>query len=101
MDRGFLATVVAKPGKERELAEFLASALPMAQAEPGTETWYAFRVDDRTYGIFDTFGTEDARQAHLGGPIAAALMAKADELLAEPPSIEPVDLLAAKSAGSG
>jgi quinol monooxygenase YgiN len=96
VDRGFLATLVAKPGKEQVLGDFLASALPLAQAEAGTVTWYAIRIDDQTYGIFDTFGTEDARQAHINGPIAAALMDKADELLAEPPSIKPIDVLAAK-----
>ena len=94
--RGFLATLVAKPGKEEELADFLAGALPLAQAEPGTRTWYAIRIDEQTYGIFDSFVTEDDRQVHIQGPIAQALMARADELLAEPPSIKPVDILAAK-----
>jgi quinol monooxygenase YgiN len=94
--RGFLATLVAKPGKEEELGDFLAGALPLAQAEPGTRTWYAIRIDEQTYGIFDSFVTEDDRQAHIQGPIAQALMARADELLAEPPSIKPVDILAAK-----
>ena len=93
---GFLATLVAKPGKADELGAFLASALPLAEAEPGTVTWYAIKIDDDTYGIFDTFDNEDARQTHINGPIAAALMARADELLAEPPSIKPIDVLAAK-----
>ncbi len=93
---GFLATMVAKPGKADELAAFLASALPLAQAEGGTISWYAIKIDDSTYGIFDTFDDEDARQAHINGPIASALMARADELLAEPPSIKPIDVLAAK-----
>ena len=93
---GFLATLVAKPGKGGELGEFLASALPLAQAEAGTLTWYAIKIDDSTYGIFDTFDTQDAREAHINGPIAAALMGRADDLLAEPPSIKPIDILAAK-----
>lgn len=93
---GFLATLTAKPGKGQELGDFLASALPLAQAEDGTLTWYAFRVDDATYGIFDTFDTEDARTAHINGPIAAALMSRADELLAVPPRIDPIDILAVK-----
>jgi quinol monooxygenase YgiN len=93
---GFLATLVAKPGKADELAAFLAGALPLAQAEPGTVTWYAIKIDDSTYGIFDTFGDEAARQTHINGPIAVALMAHADDLLAEPPSIKPIDVLAAK-----
>lgn len=93
---GFLATTVAKPGKEKELAEFLESALPLAQAEAGTVAWFAIRIDENTFGIFDVFETEEARQAHINGPIAAALMSKADELLAEPPSIKPIEVLAAK-----
>ena len=91
-----LARLEAKPGKEEELAEFLSSALPLAQSEPGTISWFAFRIGSSTFGIFDTFNDEAGRQAHLSGPIAAALMAKAPELLAKPPIIEKLDLLAAK-----
>lgn len=93
---GLLATLVAKPGKEDELAAFLASALPLAEAEPETTAWFAIKIDASTFGIFDAFPSDDGRQAHLGGPIAAALMSKADELLASPPDIKPVDVLAAK-----
>jgi len=91
-----LVRLEAIPGKEEELAEFLSSALPLAQAEPGTVSWFAFRIGSSTFGIFDTFNDEAGRQAHLSGPIAAALMAKAPELLAKPPIIEKLDLLAAK-----
>jgi len=90
------AHMKAKPGKQPELEAFLKSALPLAEKEPGTITWYAFQEDEGSYGIFDTFDTEAARQAHLDGPIAKALMAKADELLAQPPSIHKIRLLAAK-----
>jgi quinol monooxygenase YgiN len=94
-----LARVEAKPGKEEEVAEFLRSALPLAEGEPGTVSWFAFRIGSSTFGIFDTFNDEAGRQAHLSGPIAAALMAKASELLAKPPVIEQLDLLAAKAKG--
>jgi len=93
---GLLATLVAKPGKEEELAAFLASALPLAQAEPDTTAWFAIKLDESTFGIFDVFPGAEGRQAHLDGPIAAALMSKADELLASPPDIKPIDVLAAK-----
>lgn len=93
---GLLATLSAKPGKEAELASFLAGALPLAQAEPDTTAWFAIQIDDSTFGIFDVFPGADGRQAHLDGPIAAALMAKADELLSSPPEIRPIDVLAAK-----
>jgi len=90
------AHLKAKPGKEAEVEAFLKSALPLAQAEAGTVTWYAFKEDEGSYGIFDTFDTEAARQAHLDGPIAKALMAKADELLAAPPAIHKIGLLGDK-----
>jgi quinol monooxygenase YgiN len=96
---GLLALLRAKAGKEDELSAFLQSALPLAQAEPDTTAWFAIKVDDATYGIFDVFPDDTGRQAHLNGQIAAALMAKADELLSEPPDIKPIDILAAKLPG--
>lgn len=77
-----LARLEAKPGKEQEVAEFMKSTLPLALEETQTISWYALQIDRSTFGIFDTFETEDGRNAHLGGQIAAALMAKAPELLA-------------------
>lgn len=88
--------LVAKPGKEEEVASFLAGALPLAQAEPKTTAWFAIRFSKSEFGIFDAFPDEAGRTAHLEGPIAAALMAKASELLATAPKIERVDVLAAK-----
>jgi quinol monooxygenase YgiN len=70
--------------------------LPLAQAEPGTISWYAARTSETTFWIFDTFPSEGARQAHINGQIAAALTAKADELLAQPPEILAADVLASK-----
>jgi quinol monooxygenase YgiN len=96
---GILATLTAKPGKEGEVAEFLASALPLAEAEPETTAWFAIKIDDSTYGIFDVFPSSDGRQAHLAGPIASALTARAGDLFSEPPSIKPIDVLAAKLPG--
>ena len=96
---GLLVRLKAKPGKESVLGEFLASALPLAQAEPATTAWFAIRISPSEFGIFDAFPDDSGRKAHLNGPIAAALMAKAGELLAEPPSIENVDVLAAKLPG--
>ncbi len=94
--RSLLVRVEAKPGKEAEVEAFLRSALPLAQAEPGTIHWFALKIGPSTFGVFDTFAEEAGREAHLAGPIAAALMAKASELLASPPVIEKVDLLAVK-----
>ena len=91
-----LARLEAKPGKEDEVAALLTGALPLANAEPATTVWFALKLGPTTFGIFDAFADDAGRQAHLAGRIAAALMAKAPELLAEAPTIEPVDILAAK-----
>ena len=91
-----LARVEAKPGKEKQVAEFLKSALPMAQGETETIRWYGLQINENTFGIFDTFETVDGRKAHLQGEIATALMANASELLSKDPVIEFVDLLAVK-----
>ncbi len=93
---GLLVRLEAKPGKEADVENFLRSGLSLAQLEPATITWYAIRLGPSTFGIFDTFPDEAGRQAHLSGPIAAALMAYAAELLAQPPTIETIDILAAK-----
>jgi quinol monooxygenase YgiN len=89
-----LVRLEAKVGKEKELAEFLKSAIPLVDEEPGTIHWYALQMGPSTFGIFDTFESEEGRKAHLTGKIAQALMAKAPELLAKDPVIEQVDLLA-------
>jgi quinol monooxygenase YgiN len=91
-----LARLEAKPGKESEVLAFLKSALPLAEAEPDTVRWYALKLGPSTFGIFDTFETDDGRKAHLSGKIAQALMAKAGALLAKSPVIEMVDLIAIK-----
>lgn len=91
-----LARLEAKPGKEQEVAEFLKNALPLAQGEQSTVKWYAWQIGESTFGIFDTFEAEEGREAHLNGQIAAALMANADRLLAKPPVIEKLAILAVK-----
>ncbi|MDQ2899131.1 MAG: antibiotic biosynthesis monooxygenase [Acidobacteriota bacterium] len=94
------AQLEAKPGKEREVEEFLKSAQPMAEQEPGTKTWYALKIGPSKYGIFDTFADEKGRDAHLNGPIAKALFAKAKELFAREPEIDKPEILAAKTHGA-
>lgn len=93
---GLLVRLKAKPGQESAVENFIQGALPLAAEEPNTTTWYAIKIDSSTFGIFDTFPDEAGREAHLGGKIAAALMANASELLAEAPVIEKIDVLAAK-----
>jgi quinol monooxygenase YgiN len=86
----------AKPGKEAEVAEFLKGGLPLVEAEPATIAWFGVRLGPSTFAIFDAFPDEAGRQAHLNGKVAAALMEKAKDLLAEPPAIQKGDVLAAK-----
>src|SRR5262249_4244602 len=93
---GFLVLLEARPGKENALAELLQGALALANAEARTLTWYAVRSGPQSFAIFDTFADETGRKAHIEGPIAKALMGRADELLAAPPDIRRVDVLAAK-----
>jgi quinol monooxygenase YgiN len=95
---GLWVMLKAKAGKEGELADFLKSAVPLVEAEPDTLSWYALQVGSSTFGIFDTFAAERGREAHLSGKVAAALMEKAPELLAEAPSIQKIDLLVVKAA---
>ena len=91
-----LVRLEARPGKESEVEQFLRGGLEIVQDEPATTTWYALRLGPSTFGIFDTFPDDSGRQAHLSGRVAAALMAKAGELLSKPPQIEKVDIVAAK-----
>src|ERR1700679_2677463 len=92
-----LVQLEAKAGKEKELEEFLKSAQPLAEREPGTVSWYAIKMGPGKYGIFDTFADENGRNAHLTGAIAKALFAKADELFAKAPDIAKPEILAAKT----
>src|SRR6476469_6686127 len=95
---GLLVRMQAKPGKETDVENLLRGGLPIVQQEPATIAWFGIRLGPSTFGIFDAFPDEAGRQAHLNGKVAAALMAKAGELLSQPPSIEKVDVLAAKLA---
>jgi quinol monooxygenase YgiN len=93
---GLIVRLEAKAGKENELAAFLRDALPLVQDEPETVAWFALRTGSSSFAIVDAFPDEAGRQAHLAGPVAAALLANADALLAAPPEIGHADVLAAK-----
>lgn len=93
---GLLARIEAKPEHAAEVEALLRGAVELARAEDGTVTWFSFRIDETTFGVFDTFQDEAGRAAHLDGPIAAALMEIAPTMLATAPDIRNVDILAAK-----
>ena len=93
---GILAMLEAKPGKGGELEAFLRAGRELAVAEEGTVTWYAFKISDTSYGIFDTFATDDARTAHINGQIPAALATVSADLLVSEPDIRPAEVVAVK-----
>ena len=99
--RGLLVRLHAQSAKADEVEAFLKSAQTLARAESTTPAWFAIRFNRTEFGIFDVFADDAGRDAHLAGPIAAALMARADELLSEAPKIEKVDVLASKSGEGG
>ncbi len=96
--RALFVRLEAKTGREQEVERFLRGALDLVNAEDGTPLWFALRFGPSTFGIFDAFPDEDAREAHLSGQVAAGLMEKAPELLAQEPTIERIDVLAGKVA---
>ena len=96
---GLVVRLEAKPGKEADVQKFLEDGLAVVQEEPATTAWFAIRWGPTTFGIVDVFPDEAGRDAHLSGRVAAALMETAPDLLAEPPAIEKVDVLAAKLSG--
>lgn len=93
---GLLATLKAKSGKETEVEEFIKGAVELARKEDKTLTWYSFKIDNNTFGIFDTFENEEGRDAHLNGDIAKALMENAEKLLSEDPKIQKIAILSSK-----
>lgn len=93
---GILATLRARPGKESEVEAFLQSATPLVETESGTTSWFSFRIDSTTFGIFDTFKDDAGRAAHMNGAVAKALFTRAEELFVTSPQIHPVDILAEK-----
>ena len=94
---GLIVRLEAKPGREQALEDFLAAGLELTNQEATTPIWFAFRLSPTTFGIFDAFASDEHRQAHLAGNMANQLMSRADELLAVPPSVEPVDVLGMKN----
>ncbi len=93
---GLLVKLEVKPGKEKVVEEFLKGGLDIVMDEPDTTAWFAIKLSQSTYGIFDVFPDDSGRQAHLSGKVAAALMEKADELFSQPPEIQKIDVLAVK-----
>ena len=97
IEKALFVRLEAKPGKEQAVADFLAAGLQMTNREANTPIWFALKLSPTTFGVFDAFAREEDRQAHLAGDMANALMARVDEMLASPPSVEMIDVLALKN----
>ena len=93
---GLFVPLEARPGKEEEVKSFLEGGLALVEDEPDTTAWFAIRLGPSKFAIFDVFPDDSGRQAHLSGKVAEALMARADELLAQPPDIQQIDVIAVK-----
>ncbi|SIT43052.1 conserved hypothetical protein [Paraburkholderia ribeironis] len=87
----------ARPGKEQAVADFLDAGLEMTNREATTPIWFALKLSPTTFGVFDAFASEEDRQAHLAGDMANSLMARVEQMLASPPSVELIDVLAMKN----
>lgn len=96
VNAALLVRVQAQPGKEDEVEQFLRDGLAIVNDEPGTVAWFAVRFGPSSFGIFDAFPDDAGRQAHLGGRLGTALMARAEELFTQAPTVEPVDVIAHK-----
>ena len=94
--KALVVRMTARAETRDEVAQFLAGAVDLANAEAGTTVWFALRTDDSTFWIVDAFPGEAERQAHLDGEIAKALLENAERLLTGAPEILPADVLAAK-----
>ena len=94
--KGLWVPLEAKPGKEADLASFLEGGQSIVEDEPDTTAWFAVQLGDSQFAIFDVFPDDSGRDAHLSGRVAEALMAQADELLARPPDIQKIDVIASK-----
>jgi quinol monooxygenase YgiN len=94
--KGLIVRLEAKPGEEEAVAAFLRGAVPLVDEEPETVAWFALRTGALSFAIVDAFPDDVGRRAHLEGAVAAALAEHGPELLAEPPRIESVDVLASK-----
>ena len=96
VSKGLFVRLEAKPGKERDIEMLLKSGLSVVHAEPGTVAWFGVRLGPTTFGIFDAFHNDSGLYAHLAGRITAALRDHEDDLFVAPPTIEQMDVLAAK-----
>ena len=97
IDCGLLVRLEAKRGKEQAVADFLAAGFKLTSREAATPIWFVLQSSPTSFGVFGAFARDEDRRAHLAGDTVRALMYRVDELLAKPPSIEQVDVLAMKN----
>ena len=98
LTKALLVRLEALPGKEQELADFLTEARSIVMEEPGTIAWFAIQFGPSTFGVYDVFPDDDARDAHLAGGVGQALGPNTGVLFSDP-QIEKIDILADKVPG--
>ena len=96
--KALLVRLEALPGKEAELADFLIGARSIVMEEPGTVAWFAIQFGPSTFGVYDVFPDDAARDAHLAGGVGQALGPNTGVLFSEP-QIEKIDIIADKLPG--
>lgn len=81
-----------------EFAAILLRIAEIVRDETGTETWFTARAEDdpTRFFIADTFTDADGRQAHFTGAGADLILGEGRALLAGPPEIHSLELLARK-----
>ena len=98
LTKALLVRLEALPGKELELSDFLKDARAIVMDEPGTVAWFAIQFGPSTFGVYDVFPDDEARDAHLAGGVGQALGPNTGVLFSEP-QIEKIDILAEKVPG--
>jgi quinol monooxygenase YgiN len=83
-------------GKDGDIEESLRRPVALIRSEATTLAWFAIRFGRSEYGIFSAFPDDAEREAHLSGPVAQQLMRNSDDLLAEPPQVQQLDIVAHK-----
>ncbi len=90
---GLLIRVETKPDKVGELEAFVEN-LQKVEKEQATTVCLAMRLGPTSFGVVTAFPDDAGRQAHLAAN--ADVLAQAGQLLTQPPSIERLEVIAAK-----
>lgn len=97
-EHGVLVTLEAGTDRQDEVARFLREGLTSVLSEIGTTTWYSYRITESLFGVYATFADAESRRAYLDGEFAKNLDAAAGDILAGPPRVDEIGVVASKAA---